>query len=104
MLFLNSTLDRETPQYSALDFVSAIVSTCNASYGEEDLPPRRREAKNYVTHLLYIEGGDVEVDTVQLNVSSSPSREKVAGLTPLVPAGFGHSARPRRSAERCSTL
>lgn len=67
ILFCNSTLDRETPGYTALDFVEAIRSACSASYGEGG-PARRWDAREVVSHVVYIEEGEVQVDVGALQV------------------------------------
>lgn len=71
ILFLNSTLDRETPGYTAMDFVEAIRSACSAHYGEEHGHgrPRELEAKELISHVVYIEQGEVQVEVDQLQVS-----------------------------------
>lgn len=86
MLFLNSSLDRETPDYTALDFVDAIRSACSGSYSEEgrarvslrvfelcsiaDLTRRwqRWDARDLISHVVYIQEGEVQVDTLALEV------------------------------------
>ncbi|ORY88954.1 hypothetical protein BCR35DRAFT_288228 [Leucosporidium creatinivorum] len=65
VLFLNSSLDRETPDYTALDFVEAIRSACSGTYGEEGRA-HRWEARDLISHVVYIEEGEVQVDTSAL--------------------------------------
>ncbi|KZT61438.1 UPF0052-domain-containing protein [Calocera cornea HHB12733] len=73
ILLLNAKNDRETHGYKASDYIRAIVRSLNrADLGgqrSEPLhPPRRRETQSsypvsaYVTHLFYLEGGEVFVD------------------------------------------
>lgn len=68
MLLLNSVLDRETPEYTALNFVEAIRATCSASYGEVGTEQSGWEASDLITHVVYIEGSSVIVDIEKLKV------------------------------------
>ncbi|GAA5960174.1 hypothetical protein JCM21900_000428 [Sporobolomyces salmonicolor] len=62
ILLLNSKLDRETPGYTALDFVRAITTACARAYGEEHRGAWAYEPRDVVTHVVYVKGGDVEVE------------------------------------------
>ncbi|QSZ37129.1 hypothetical protein DSL72_009222 [Monilinia vaccinii-corymbosi] len=71
VLILNGSLDRETPAYTAKDFIDAIVrGCCGNGYGdgdEYDHATAEGEWKKYVTHVLYLEGpGTPSVDKVEL--------------------------------------
>lgn len=80
VLLLNSTHDRETPAYTALDFVEAIRAACARRYadppheladhlqgfaihgdGEEEV-----QARDVVSHVVWVEGGEVQVDEERL--------------------------------------
>lgn len=76
ILLLNSTRDRETPDYSCLDFVKAISSACNRAYGEDLEGKGRRtwEPREFVSHVVYLEGTKVEVDREELEVSERAFR------------------------------
>ena len=62
ILILNGTLDRETGGFTASDFLDAIVRACLES---QKHPPSlsvrvdRDEWRNYITHLIYMEGPGV---------------------------------------------
>lgn len=68
VLFLNSTHDRETPGYSALDFVEAVRSACAWRYedgaGVDD--EAQVAAREVVSHVVYVEGAEVECEVEQL--------------------------------------
>lgn len=70
-LLVNFKNDRETDGYVAIDYVNAIVASLNR-YNKprrgEDEPSRRYEVKQLLTHLVYLEGGNVNVDAVALEV------------------------------------
>ncbi|KAI9790801.1 MAG: hypothetical protein M1816_004759 [Peltula sp. TS41687] len=68
ILILNGSLDRETGpvSFTATDFVAAIVRACAESQGLQDTPPPEKY-KNYVTHLIHLEGeGTPKVDSRSL--------------------------------------
>ncbi|GAA5897654.1 uncharacterized protein JCM6883_006770 [Sporobolomyces salmoneus] len=67
ILLLNTSPDRETPGYNALDFVKAISKACNRAYGDED-PENKRywEPRDFVTSVVYLEGSKVEVEREEL--------------------------------------
>lgn len=69
ILLLNSTLDRETPGYSSLDFVKAISLACNRAYGEDEETKRTFEPMSFVTHVVYLEGSEVQVEKDELEAS-----------------------------------
>ncbi|GAA6010644.1 hypothetical protein JCM10207_007781 [Rhodosporidiobolus poonsookiae] len=65
ILLLNSRHDRETPAYDALDFVRAITDACARSAtadGEEG----QVEPRDVVSHVVWLRGGDVQVDEAAL--------------------------------------
>ncbi|GAA6060836.1 hypothetical protein JCM10212_005254 [Sporobolomyces blumeae] len=66
VLLLNSTLDRETSGYTALDFVKAISSACNRCYGEDEATRRTYEPSDFVSHVVYLEQGEVTVEKDEL--------------------------------------
>ena len=79
ILLLNTKRDRETPDYDSLDFVKAISSACNRLYGNSssgtsDGSSRqmegRFEPKDFITHLVYLEGSEVRIQKEELEVSS----------------------------------
>lgn len=70
ILILNGSLDRETcsmkEQFSAVDFIAAIVTACQESRGSFEVPGKD-EYRNYVTHLIHLEGrGCPRVDSQEL--------------------------------------
>lgn len=69
ILLLNSTLDRETPNYSSIDFVKAISLACNRCYGEDEQTKRTFEPREFVTHVVYLEGSEVGVEKNELEVN-----------------------------------
>ncbi|KIJ53415.1 hypothetical protein M422DRAFT_155365 [Sphaerobolus stellatus SS14] len=67
VLLLNSVNDRETDGYTAIDYISAIVETLRTRYSPRPNPlipalSGDYPATAFITHLLYLEGSDVEVD------------------------------------------
>lgn len=56
ILILNGYPDRETNNFTALDYVSAITAALNR-YGALNHP-----ASKYITHLIWVEGSKVEVE------------------------------------------
>lgn len=67
ILLLNSSLDRETPGYTATDFVVAIARACQESCGIAG-EPAPANYKEYVTHLIHLEGdGSPAVDREELS-------------------------------------
>ncbi|KAM0787540.1 hypothetical protein ACM66B_003611 [Microbotryomycetes sp. NB124-2] len=70
ILLLNSQHDRETAGYTALDFVEAIRSACSEAFGAHEryqegngsLNGRQLDANEVITHVVYVEHGQVEVD------------------------------------------
>lgn len=55
ILLLNGSLDRETPGYTATDFVAAIARAGDESRGIKG-EPAPATYKHYVTHLIHLEG------------------------------------------------
>ncbi|EJU01793.1 UPF0052-domain-containing protein [Dacryopinax primogenitus] len=79
ILLLNAKNDRETHGYKASDYIRAIVRSLNrADLGGQRSkplhPPRRRETQSsypvsaYVTHVFYLEEGEVVVDIPDVTV------------------------------------
>ena len=66
VLLLNSTLDRDTPGYGALDFVEAIRSACAWRYEEEGREAGGVEAREVVSHVVYVEGAEVGCEVEEL--------------------------------------
>lgn len=67
ILLLNSSLDRETPGYTATDFIIAIARACQESRGIAG-EPAPATYKDYVTHLIHLEGdGSPAVDRDELS-------------------------------------
>ncbi|KAJ9101732.1 hypothetical protein QFC21_003071 [Naganishia friedmannii] len=69
VLLLNFKNDRETEGYVAIDYVNAIVASLNRynkpRRGEEERS-RRYEVRQLLTHMVYLEGGKVDVDVAAL--------------------------------------
>ncbi|RXK36105.1 hypothetical protein M231_06653 [Tremella mesenterica] len=61
VLLLNSKNDRETPHYKASDYVKTILTTLR-TYDRPTRSPSTWEAGRLLTHLVYLVGGEVEVD------------------------------------------
>ncbi|KDE04329.1 hypothetical protein MVLG_05209 [Microbotryum lychnidis-dioicae p1A1 Lamole] len=66
ILLLNSRLDRESAGYDAGDFMRAIQGACAAPYGEEEREVKRIEVREVVSHLVYVEEGEVRVDREEM--------------------------------------
>ncbi len=67
ILLLNGSLDRETPGYTATDFVAAIAQAGEESRGLKG-DPAPGTYKQYVTHLIHLEGdGAPTVDRDELD-------------------------------------
>lgn len=68
---MNFKNDRETDGYTAIDYVNAIVSSLNR-YNKprkgDGRAPRQYEVRQLLTHLVYLEGGQVSVDANALQV------------------------------------
>ncbi|KAF9976356.1 hypothetical protein BGZ73_008714 [Actinomortierella ambigua] len=64
IFMLNGSNDRETPDYTALDFVWAITAALNSSVRLSGLHwPREYPPVKYITHLIYLDNSKIEVDT-----------------------------------------
>lgn len=68
ILLLNSENDRETPGYTAVDYIRAFASTLNAQYQK---PPYGLGNANttypvsaFITHMVYLERTHVDVDVI----------------------------------------
>ncbi|KAI5481264.1 hypothetical protein MNV49_004884 [Pseudohyphozyma bogoriensis] len=71
ILLLNSTTDRETPAYTARDFVLAIKEGLCGGFGEEPVPVSVLERApdrviDFVTHVVYIPNAEVTADVDEL--------------------------------------
>ena len=91
---MNSVNDRETPSYTASDYITSILTTLR----HYDRPKRQAgfvmptvfEARRLVSHVAYLEGSKVELDRevieamgVEMIVIPSSVSGTVAGETPL---------------------
>ncbi|KAG0007990.1 hypothetical protein BGZ80_003991 [Entomortierella chlamydospora] len=64
IFMLNGTNDRETPDYTALDFIWALTSALNYSLKlSGQFWPTEHKPSKYITHLLYLDNSEVQVDT-----------------------------------------
>ena len=71
IFILNGSLDRETPEYTASDFLDAVARACMESeghtFGSGERIPRVQWCR-YVTHLIHLEGeGAPEVEKDELS-------------------------------------
>ncbi|KAG0237751.1 hypothetical protein BGW42_000157 [Actinomortierella wolfii] len=63
IFMLNGSNDRETPGYTALDFVWAITAALNSSVRLSGQHwPREYPPMKYITHVIYLDNSEVEVD------------------------------------------
>ncbi|OAX42565.1 UPF0052-domain-containing protein [Rhizopogon vinicolor AM-OR11-026] len=63
VLILNSKNDRETDGYTAVDYIRAIASVLNSQYSLGGIGNATRyPISAFVTHLVYLEGTEIEVD------------------------------------------
>lgn len=79
ILLLNSTEDRETTGYEAVDFVDALTAACRRSsstwtgigaVAAGGGRSREIEPRDVVTHVVYVRNGHIRVDEAQLRVST----------------------------------
>lgn len=56
---VNSHNDRETPGYTAMDYIDTIA-TMLRHYDPAEIP---WETSSFISHIAYLEAGEVEVDT-----------------------------------------
>ncbi|KAF9193542.1 hypothetical protein BGZ51_009537 [Haplosporangium sp. Z 767] len=64
IFMLNGTNDRETPDYTALDFIWALADALNSSLKlSGQFWPREYRPSKYITHLIYLDNSEVQVDT-----------------------------------------
>ncbi|KAF8932838.1 hypothetical protein CPC16_003795 [Podila verticillata] len=64
IFMLNGTNDRETPDYTALDFIWAITNAMNHSLKlSGQFWPNEYKPAKYITHLIYLDNSEVQVDT-----------------------------------------
>lgn len=73
ILLLNTRHDRETPSYSCADFIAAIVEACErssveAGAGAEGAEEVEVNPWEVVSHVVWMEGGDVGVEEGNLRV------------------------------------
>ncbi|KAG5460509.1 MAG: hypothetical protein BJ554DRAFT_7435, partial [Olpidium bornovanus] len=65
ILLLNSQNDRETPEYTAVDFLRSVAGALDFSLGNAGWP-REHPVASYVTHLVYLDNGEIPVDIWQI--------------------------------------
>ncbi|ORY97120.1 hypothetical protein BCR41DRAFT_314622 [Lobosporangium transversale] len=64
IFMLNGTNDRETPDYTALDFIWALTGALNYSLKlSGQFWPTEYKPSQYITHLIYLDTSEVHVDT-----------------------------------------
>ncbi|KAK3812028.1 MAG: hypothetical protein J3Q66DRAFT_316230 [Benniella sp.] len=64
VFMLNGTNDRETPDYTALDFIWALTGALNYSLKlSGQFWPTEHKPSKYITHLIYLDNSEVQVDT-----------------------------------------
>ncbi|KAG0035139.1 hypothetical protein BGZ82_005393 [Podila clonocystis] len=64
IFMLNGTNDRETPDYTALDFIWAVTNAMNHSLKlSGQFWPNEYKPARYITHLIYLDNSEVHVDT-----------------------------------------
>ncbi|KAF9099482.1 hypothetical protein BGX23_002062 [Mortierella sp. AD031] len=64
IFMLNGTNDRETPDYTALDFIWALSGALNSSLKlSGQFWPKEYRPSKYITHLIYLDNSEVQVDT-----------------------------------------
>lgn len=68
-LAVNFKNDRETDGYTAIDYVNAIVSSLNRYNKPKAGRPGQYPVRRLLTHVVYLEGGMVPVNTEALQVS-----------------------------------
>ncbi|CAG8452413.1 13523_t:CDS:2 [Racocetra fulgida] len=66
ILILNGSNDRETDQFTALDFITAIVDGCNSSLRFDGFWPKEYPADKYITHLIYLDNSFVKVNVLEI--------------------------------------
>lgn len=72
LMTVNSSNDRETPAYTASEYASTILEMLR----RYDKPRRPhvitsdQRANRLITHVVYLEGGNVRVDEFAMNVCS----------------------------------
>ncbi|KAI1317481.1 hypothetical protein EDD11_008418 [Mortierella claussenii] len=63
IFMLNGTNDRETPDYTALDFIWALTGALNYSLKlSGQFWPTEYKPSQYITHLIYLDTSEVQVD------------------------------------------
>ncbi|CAG8731762.1 20302_t:CDS:2 [Racocetra persica] len=66
ILILNGSNDRETDQFTALDFITTIVDGCNSSLRFDGFWPKEYPAKKYITHLIYLDNSFIKVNVLEI--------------------------------------
>ena len=67
ILLLNKSHDRETTGFeSAVDYIHAIVTACHNSLGASGADISEDVWNHYVTHLVYLRGCEIQVNTSEL--------------------------------------
>ncbi|KAM0756271.1 UPF0052-domain-containing protein [Meredithblackwellia eburnea MCA 4105] len=71
ILLLNSKNDRETPGYDAIDFVTAVRDALlehgSEAIGDDGLPYGLGQISDFITHLVYLQQGEIPVDVSTLS-------------------------------------
>lgn len=71
---VNATNDRETPNYTAMDYIDTIATMLRHYNVPALQDPVPWETSSFITHLAYLEGGGVEVDCAAI---------EARGITPV---------------------
>ena len=67
ILLLNNSYDRETTGFaSATDYIHAIINSCNDSLSTSGTESSTDVWTQYVTHLVYLRGCEIQVDVSEL--------------------------------------
>lgn len=90
VLLLNTSHDRETPGYSALDFIAAIQRALSLSDSPGELSSAYR-ARDFITHLVYHRDGQVVVDRPKI---------EALGIRCITVGGHHGAERPSDKAPR----
>lgn len=95
ILLLNSSEDRETAGFDALDFVLALHEACRRSQVVEEGPGGQRAGRqmqpcDIVTHVVYVRNGQIPVDEATLRVrrSEAPFFSHAPTLTDMLSRSF----------------
>ncbi|KAF9430095.1 hypothetical protein BGZ76_000977 [Entomortierella beljakovae] len=89
IFMLNGSNDRETPDYTALDFIWALTGALNNSLKlSGQYWPTEHKPSKYITHLIYLDNSEVQVDTwgiEKLGIECVPclSRRESSSSSPI---------------------